>query len=176
MGETSDTGCECAAHIGVDESHLGCLVVIFVVHILDQVQDIHIDSCQPVHHEIILVHNLVVIKILGSDRRVLRTNLHRLAVLCHVLLVLTAVDRVEQALRQVRAGAEELHLLTCLGSGYAAADAIVIAPDRTHHIIVLVLDGRCVNGDLCRVLLEILRKTGRVEHGQVRFRGRSHVL
>ena len=68
--------------------------------------------------------------------------------------VLTAVDRVEQALCKVCAGTEELHLLTCLGSGYAAADAVVVASYRTHHVIVLVLDGRSVNGDLRRVLLK----------------------
>ena len=176
MGEACDTGCEGTPYIGIDESHLSCLIVIFIVHILDQVQDVYIDSCQPVHHQVILMHHLVIIKILGGDRCVLRTSLHRLSVLCLVLLVFTAVDRVEQALRKVCACSEELHLFTCLGSGYAATDAVVIAPYRTHHIIILILDRGCVNGDLCRVLFEILRETGGVKYSQVRLRGRAHVL
>ena len=79
-------------------------------------------------------------------------------------------------IKYVKASTEELDFLTGLSCGYAAADAVVIAPYRTHHIIVLILDRGCVNGDLCRVLFEVLRETGGVKYSQVRLRGRAHVL
>ena len=50
MAEAGDAGGEGAAHIGVDEGHLGCFVVVFVVHILDEVQDVDVQAGQPVQH------------------------------------------------------------------------------------------------------------------------------
>ena len=41
VGEACNAGGKGAAHIGVDECHLGFLVVVLVVHILDEVQ--HVD-------------------------------------------------------------------------------------------------------------------------------------
>ena len=43
MRETSDTSCECTTYIGIDQSHLSCLIVILIMHVLDQVQSIYID-------------------------------------------------------------------------------------------------------------------------------------
>ena len=37
MRETSNTGCEGTANIGIDQSHLSCLIEVFIMHVLDQV-------------------------------------------------------------------------------------------------------------------------------------------
>ena len=176
MGEAGDTGREGAAHVGVDEGHLGGLVVVLVVHVLDEVQDVDVEVGEPVHHEVELVHDLVVVEVLAGDGRVLRADLHVVALLVHELLVLAAVDGVVQALGEVGAGAEELHLLAGLGGRDAAADGVVVAPDRTHDVVVLVLDRGRGDRDLCRVLAEVLLQALAVEDGEVRLGGRAHVL
>ena len=138
MAEARNAGGKGAADIGVDQGHLGSLVVVLVVHILDEVQDVDIQPGQPVHHDIVLGHDLVVVEILGGDGRVSGADL------LAELLIDAAVDGVQQALGEVRAGTEELHLLAGLGGGNAAADGVVIAPDRLHDIVVLILDaGAC---------------------------------
>ena len=153
MRESCDTSSKCTTYIGIDQSHLSCLIVILVMHILDQVQSIYIHSCQPIHHNVILLNNFIIIQILGSDRLVCRTYLSL------GLLINTTVDSVKQTLSQVCTSAEELHFLTGLCSGYTAADGVVIAPYNTHNIIVLILDGTCCNRDVCCIFLEVLRQS-----------------
>ena len=87
-----------------------------------------------------------------------------------------AVEGVEQALREVGSCAEELDLLARLRRGNAAADAVVVAPDRTHDAVVFVLDGAGIDGNFGRVFLEGLGQSGRPEHRQVRLGSGSHVL
>ena len=170
MRESCDTSSECTTYISIDQSHLSCLIVVLVMHILDQVQSIYIHSCQPIHHNVILLNNFIIIQILGSDRLVCRTYLS----LC--LLINTTVDSVKQTLSQVCTSAEELHFLTGLCSGYTAADGVVIAPYNTHNIIILILDRRCLNGNLCSILTEVLWQVLGIQNSHVRFRSRSHSL
>ena len=124
------------------------------MHVLNQVQRIYIQVCQPLHHIIIALHYLVIIQVLGGNRTILRTYL------LTGLLVNTAVDCVKQAFCKVCASSEELHLLTGLCCGYTAADRVIIAPYRLHGIIVLILYRACVDGDLRSVSLEVLRQSG----------------
>ena len=109
------------------------------MHILDQIQDIDIETGQPIHHQVKLVHHFVIIQILGANGSELRSALYL------ELLIHTAVDRVEQALGQVGAGSEELHLLTGLRCRYAAADGVIVSPYRLHDIVILVLNGRRID-------------------------------
>ena len=62
MGEPGNARGEGPAHVRVDQGHLGCLIVVFVVHVLDEVQDIHVESGQPVHHLIEAMQDLIVVK------------------------------------------------------------------------------------------------------------------
>ena len=163
MAEARDAGGKGAAHVGVDEGHLGGLIVVLVVHILDEVQDVDVEAGQPVHHHIVLFHDLVVVQVLAGDGSVGRAHLFA------QLFVHTAVDGVEQALGQVGAGAEELHLL-------AAADGIVVAPDRLHHVVVLILDRGGLDRDARGVVLEGLGQGRGVQHRHVGFRRGTHVL
>ena len=170
MAEPGDAGGEGAAHIGVDEGHLGGFIVVFVVHVLDQVEHVDIQPGQPVHHHIVLFHHLVVVEILAGDGGVGRAHL------LVELFVHTAVDGVEQALGQVRPGAEELHLLAGLGGRDAAADGVVVPPDRLHHVVVFILDRAGLDGDGGGVFLEGLGQGAGVQHGQVGFRRGAHVF
>ena len=123
------------------------------MHVVDHVQCSNIQMCKPVHHLIIFCDYLIIVKVLGSDRLILRSYL----LFC--LLINTTVDRVKKAFCKVCTSTEELHLFTCLCSRYTAADAVVIAPYRTHNIIVLILDGTCCNRDVCCIFLEVLRQS-----------------
>ena len=170
MRETCDTGRKCPSHIGIDQCHLRCLIEILVMHVLDRIQCVDIQTCQPVHHHIILLNHFVIVQILAGDRCVCRADL----LLC--LKVTSSVHRVQQAFRKVRTRAEELHLLTGLCRRYAAADRIVIAPYWTHHIVILILDGTRAHGDNGRIFFKVLRQMRGIQHREVWLRGRSHVL
>ncbi len=170
VGESGDAGGEGAADIGVDKSHLCGLIVILVVHVLDEVEGVDVDASEPVHHEIEFVEDLIIIEVFGGNGGVFGADL------LEALLVFATVYGVKEALGEVGPGAEELHFLAGLSRGDAAADGIVIGPDRAHHIIVLVLNGRGRDGDLGGVFLEGLGQTGAPENGEVRLRGGTHVL
>ena len=176
MGEPGDTGCKCPSDIGIDECHLGCLIVVLVMHVLDQVQDVDIESGQPVQHEIVLVHDLIVVQVLGGDRCQLRSDLHVVALLVQELLILAAVDRIEQCLCKVCTRTKELHLLAGLRCGHTAADAVIVSPDWAHDIVILILNRGGVHRDLRSIAAEILRQLLRVQDGKVRLRSRSHIL
>ena len=170
MGEACNAGGKGAAHIGVDECHLGFLVVVLVVHILDEVQHVDVQAGQPVQHLDILGQHFVIGQVLAGDGGIVG------AALLVALLVHAAVDGVQQALGKVGACAEELHLLAGLGSRHAAADGVIVAPDGLHHVIVLVLDAAGVDGHLGGVLLKGLRQGRGVQHGQVGLRCGAHVF
>ena len=171
VAEPCDTRSERAADVGVDESHFGGFVVILVVHVVNQVQRIHVQVRNPVHVKFELVDNFVVVEIFAGNWRIFRADLFAF----HEAFILTAVDGVEERLGKVCAGAEELHFLAGLGGRNAAADAIVVAPNRTHCVVVFVLDGACLYRNLGRELLEVVRKARAVKNREVRFRRRSHV-
>ena len=159
-----------AHHVPVMQGHLECLVVIFVVHIVYDLECIDIDLREPAHHLLELVHHVVIFKIIACHRGICRGNL------LAANLVAAAVDGVEQALGEVRAGTEELHLLPYAHRGDAAGYAVVVAIFNAHEVVVLVLDCAGLYGYLRAVALPGLRQTLRPEDGKVRLRGRSEVL
>ena len=171
MAEACDTRSKRTADIGIDEGHFGSFVVVLVVHVVDEVQRIHVDAREPFQHDVVLVHHFVVVEVFARNRRIFWTDLLTL----HEAFILTAVDGVEESLGEVCAGAEELHFLTGLGCRNTAADAVVIAPNRTHRVVVFVLDGAGLYRDFSGELLEVVRKTRAVENREVRFRRRTHV-
>ena len=168
--EACDTCSKCSSYVCIDKSHFSCFIVVLVVHVLDEVKCIYIESSEPVHHYEVLLHNFIVVEVFRSDWLVLRSYL------CEWLFINTAVDSVKEALSEVSSCAEELHFLTCLCSWYAAADWVVVAPNRLHNIIVFVLDRRCCDWDVWSVLLECFREVLRIENCEVRFWWRSHVF
>ena len=75
MREARDTGGERTSHVGVDQRHFGRLVIIFVMHVMNHVQGVHVQLGEPFHHVVITLHHFVVIQILGSNRPVGRSHL-----------------------------------------------------------------------------------------------------
>ena len=120
------------------------------------------------------MHHFVVVQEFAGNGGEFRTDLH--AGYQAALFVLAAVDGVEEGFGDVRTGAEELHFFTCLGGGHAAADAVVVTPDGTHHVVVLVLDGTCGHRNVGSVFLEVFGKTLGVKNGEVRLRRGAHVF
>ena len=158
------------------ESHLHCLIGILVVHVVDDVQSGNVLRGQPVHEFVNALHDVIEFQILAGREIGLRTNLHMLAVLDNHL-VLAAVDGVKKSLGQVGAGAEELHSLADNHGGYAAGNGVVIAVEvRAHEVVILVLNGRGVDGNLGGELLPGSRELFRPEDGHVGLRGSAHVV
>ena len=100
----------------------------------------------------------------------LRADLHIL------FLVAAAVEGEQEKLREVGARAEELHLLADLHRGDAACDGVVVAVDRAHHVVVLILEGVGVAGDLRGKALPVFRQGFAPQHGEVRFGGGVEVV
>ena len=170
MREARNTGSKSAAHISINQRHLGRFIIILIVHILNQIQRIHIQTRQPVHHSHVLRKHFIVAQIFRGNGRISRANL------LTALHIHAAIDGVQQTLRQIGAGTEELHFLTRLRSGHAAADRVIVAPDRLHHVIVFILHRAGTDGNLRRVLLESLRQLAGIQYRQVGFRRRAHVF
>ena len=121
------------------------------MHVMDHVQCTYIEVSQPVHHYIIFFHYFIIIKILGCDWCIFRSYL------IVSFLIHTTVDCVKQAFCKVCTGTEELDFFSCLCGRYTAADGVIIAPYRTHYIVVLILDGTCLNRNMSCIFLEVLR-------------------
>ena len=170
MREAGDARRERALEVRVDERHLRGLVVVAVVHEVDEVQRVDVEPGEPVHHRVVGLQHLLVVEHVARDRAELRTHL-RVRLLVHA-----AVDGVQEALREIGARAEELHLLAGVRRRDAAADRVVIAPDAAHDLVVLVLHARRRDRDLRGVALERLREARRVEDREVRLRARPHRL
>ena len=152
------------------QRHLQAFVEILVVHVVDAVHRMHVGARQPLHRGVELGHHVVVVEEVARDRQ--RPGRDLIA----GDLVAAAIDRVEQRLREVDAGAEELHLLAEPHRRDAAGDAVVVAPERPHQIVVLVLQRGRVAADLDAVALEWRRHVVRPEHRDVRFGRRAEIV
>ena len=133
--QAGNTGCKPAGYLMIVKSHLQTLVAVFVMHIVDDVQAVYINTGQPLHHIVVAIHNLIVIQILRGNRTVFRSYL------LFADLIYTAVDCVQKTFGQVGTGSEELHFFSDPHGGYAAGNRIIIAVGNTHQVIIFILDG-----------------------------------
>ena len=116
MAESCNTSCECTANVGIDKSKFCCLIEVLIVHVMDKIQGVYVDVCEPFHHIHELRHELFIGNHVAFDWAKCWTAL----LAC--LVVYTTADSVSQALCKVCTCTEELHFLTCLCCRYAAAD------------------------------------------------------
>ena len=137
MTKTCNTCCECAANICIYQCQFSCLVEVFVVHVVDEVKCVDVNTNQPFHHIYETGHEFFVSYHVAKYRTQSRTALFA------GLRVYTATDSVCKTFSQVGTCTEELHLLTCLCGRNATADGVVVAPNRTHHVVVFILNGAC---------------------------------
>src|SRR5262249_45495477 len=87
-----------------------------------------------------------------------------------------SVDRVKQALGEIGARAEELHLLSHEHGRNAARNRAVVAPCAAHERIALELQRARVDRDLRREPAEVIRQSRRVPDSEVRFWRRSKIV
>ena len=120
------------------------------------------------------MHHFVVVQHVAGNRSEFRTNLHA----GHEtgFFILAAVDSVEESLGEVCTSTEELHFLTGLRCRHAAANAVVVTPNRAHHVVVFILDRAGRHRNEGGVFLEVFREALGVENGEVGFRRRAHVF
>ena len=150
-----------ALHQGVVEGHLTGLVGVLVVHVVDDVDGVHVQLSHVGQNLLVVGEHLGVAEhlVLVPDDAG-----HHVEAL---LLVHTAVDGVQQALGQVGPGAEELHLLAHGHGGHTAGDAVVVPVQGAHHVVVLVLDGVGGDAHLGAVVLPGLGQVLAPQHGEV---------
>ena len=72
--------------------------------------------------------------------------------------VVAAVYGKQQKLCKITACPEELHLLADLHCRNTAGNSIIVSVNGTHNIVIFILYGVCVNGNLGTVALEALGK------------------
>ena len=153
MTEASDTRCESTTYVSVNECELCSLIEVLVVHVMDEVQCVYIDTSQPLHHIHEARHELIVCYDITLYWTISRSTL----LTC--LAVNTTADSISKTFSEVCTCTKELHLLTRLCCRYAAADRIVIAPYWSHHVIILILNRACRDRNLRSIVLEVLWKT-----------------
>ena len=51
--EARDTGRKRTAHVGVDQRHFRRFVEILVVHVVNEVQRVHVHARKPIHHALV---------------------------------------------------------------------------------------------------------------------------
>ena len=154
----------------VVQRHLDPLVGVLVVHVVDDVHGVHVHARQPVHHLVEALDHLVEVEVLPLDR--LRGGADLLA--AH--LVAAAVDGVEQALGQIGARAEELHLLAHQHRRHATGDRAVVAPRPPHDFVALELERAGVDGHLRREPPEAVRHPRGVPDREIGLRRRAQVV
>ncbi len=169
-GEPRDARGPDSLHVAIVQRHLECFIGIFVVHVVNHLQRIHIHLRQPAHRLFKLFHHLVVVQIFRSDRLISGSHLYTR------LLVAPPVDCVEEALGQVGTCAKELHLLAYLHWRHAAGNAIVVAIVGPHQVVILILYGRGIHRHFCAEPLPVFRALLRPEHREVRLRCRPQVV
>ena len=74
-GKASDARSEPAVHVLVVQSHLNALVAVLVVHVVNDVQRVDVHASEPLHHVVVLGHNVVVIERIALDGAVLGADL-----------------------------------------------------------------------------------------------------
>ena len=156
-------------HQGVVEGHLAALIGVLVVHVVDDVDGVHVELRHVGEHLFVVAQHLGVVQHLVLIQGDVGHHPDAL------LLVHAAVDGVQQALGQVGPGAEKLHLLAHRHGGHAAGDAIVVPVHGAHQLVALVLDGVGPDAHVGAVPLEPLGQVLAPQHRQVGLGGGAQV-
>ncbi len=119
--------------------HLDSLVCILVVHVVNNVHGIHVHAGQPIHHLFIADQHIIEVEILALDGFVCRSNLFAGE------LISTAIDCIQQALGEIRAGAKKLHLLANQHWRDTTRNGAIIAPCAAHDLVAFELNGTRIN-------------------------------
>src|SRR5215471_4973044 len=114
--------------------HLESFIRIFVMHVVNDVHGVDINACQPLHHSLELIDNVVEVQIVSLNRPSRWSNL------LSGYLVSAAVDRIEEALDEVGSRTEELHLLPHNHRRHTTGNRSIITQRTPHNLIVFKLN------------------------------------
>ena len=61
--ETCNTCCKCSSYICINKCHFSSFIIVFIMHKLNEVKDINIKACEPIHHSVISFDYFVIIEV-----------------------------------------------------------------------------------------------------------------
>ena len=123
-----------SSDITVQKCHLTLFICVFIVHVMNDIHYINIESAQPVSVNIETSHSVFVVDRPVSDRFHLRADSFPSS------FVHASVKSQAKNFCQVVSGTKELHLFPHFYRGNAAGDGIVISIGLPHNIIILILN------------------------------------
>src|SRR5207253_4642484 len=123
----------------------------------------------PVHHLFEAFDDVVKFEIVAFDGAESRADL------VAADLVTATVDGIQEALGEIGASAEELHLLAYQHRRDAAGNRAIVAPGAPHDLVALELNRAGIDGHLGGEVAEGLAHARRVPDGEVRLRRGSEV-
>src|SRR5690554_4195295 len=157
--------------IGIHQSHLQLLVVILVVHVVDDVHGVVVHTSHLFHSQAEVAHDFLQIEEVG---------LYFGNVVEHLFsghFAAPAVDGQEQGLGQIGTRPEKLNLFADFLKRHTTSNAVVVAvTGALHQIVVLVLNGRGVDGYLGTEFLEAFGQTVRPQNGHVGLGGGTEIV
>ncbi len=121
MAETSNTSCKCSLNVCIFQSKFFCFVVIFIVHIVNCVQNIYVNISKPFKHCLVFANNHRIVRSINyiiCNRRIFRTNLHTL----FQTFIASAVESVKQCFCKVSTSTKELHFFSSLSCRYTTTN------------------------------------------------------
>lgn len=131
--------------IGVDERHLRTFVIVFVMHVVDDVHRLVIYTGHLMQDLLVIGQHLIVIQFVALERF---DAFHHDG---SGVLAPSAVQREQQCLRKVRPGAEELNRLAYSLIRYTACDTVILfATDLAHQVVIFILHGTGIYGNLAQ--------------------------
>src|SRR3954469_5946667 len=154
----------------VMQGHLETLIGVLVVHVMNNVHGIDIDSGKPIHHAFKPADNVIKIEVFSLHSAACGSDLFATD------FVPAAVDRIEETLGNVGAGAEELHLFSHCHWRYTTGDGSVIAPGAAHDFITFELDGTGIDRYLGSEVAEGIREAWGIPDRQIGFRSRAQIV
>src|SRR5688572_2520502 len=104
------------------------------MHEVDDIHGVCVNASEPLHHCFELTGDIVEIETLAAHRRAGRSYL----LACD--FVPPAIDGVEEALREVGAGAEQLHLRARFRWRDTTHKGAIIAPGQAQYLIVFKME------------------------------------
>ena len=149
--------------VGIVKRHLSLLIGVFIVHIVDAVHCVYVESAKPRKVSVKASLDLGVVKHLVGHRLFLGSEASA------VHIVNSTVEREKQKLCKVSSRTEELHLLADLHRRHTAGDSVIVAVGDAHKIVVLVLDRVGINRKLGAEALKARGKLIAPKHREVRL-------
>ena len=119
---------------------------------MNDVHGIDVHLCQPFHHPLDLSDDVIELEVVALNRINFGANLFAAD------LVAAAINGVKQALCEIGARAEELHLFPDKHWRHAARDRAIVSPRSAHERVAFKLERARVDGDLRSKLPEAVRK------------------